>query len=197
MSKVAKPKKEELSFSRVGFVKEYLQMKGISVAEIASLVGKEPATVASCFFKDNMRVSFARELIDAAGGTLSFCLRKSDGNIHNVDNITDGIPQYRARGSKIVNIAFLYTFLCEMGFKSSKEIGKAIGLSDTIGSYWFQQDEIDFARLFMLVEKLNATLYVSIREKHSPVKDELLKAKCPKVVLNFDYQKVQNCKCDK
>ena len=108
--------------TNLSFLESLLASIGVSKPELARLMKMSPQNIFAYFRRDDMRLSFAQEIVDRLGYVLSFSLeREAPSSMHVVEielsQGTDTIDRLaflriamQKYGIYLVILSFLYTF---------------------------------------------------------------------------------------
>ena len=144
------------------FLESLLASIDMSKPELAHLMGMSPQNIFAYFKRDDMRLSFAQEVVDRLGFELRFSLGKEDPSPSCIVEIE--LPQGQDSADRL---AFLRMALKYYEI-SRKDVAEKLGLNYTGVNRWFKVDDISISYIFKIAELYDLKVKTTIKPK-SPI----------------------------
>lgn len=145
--------------TNLSFLESLLASIGVSKPELARLMKMSPQNIFAYFRRDDMRLSFAQEIVDRLGYVLSFSLeREAPSSMHVVEiELSQGTDT-------IDCLAFLRIAMQKYGI-SRKDLAEQLGLNYTGVNRWFHVDDIAISYIFKIAELYDLKVKTTIKPR--------------------------------
>lgn len=157
-----KQKKDEISYSRIHFLRYFIQAHGLTNQMIASRLNLTAPAISMWFSADDVNLSLARKVVAMAGYRLDICLTREEEEIGNKGK-RPAIQEFYFMGKsqKVQNLNFLYYALRRYAV-SVVQLSKLSGIGQATIYYYFKTDDIAFSRLCQIARAMGCSLVISV-----------------------------------
>ena len=152
------------------FLVALLANVGMTKVDLAKMMGKSPQNIFTYFQRDDMKLSFAQEIADKMGYTLSFRLESENQPTDNVSiEVQDLIKATPGAQLSVKRMSFLRLAMSVYNM-DRKTIAEKLDLAPAAVTRWFAVDDIYVSYIYKIAELYG--LKVNIRaDRHKVVID--------------------------
>ena len=152
------------------FLVALLANVGMTKVDLAKMMGRSPQNIFTYFQRDDMKLSYAQEIADKMGYTLSFRLESENQPTDNVSiEVQDLIKATPGAQLSVKRMSFLRLAMSVYNM-DRKTIAEKLDLAPAAVTRWFAVDDIYVSYIYKIAELYG--LKVNIRaDRHKVVID--------------------------
>ena len=147
----------KVSDKNLQFLHTLLDTTGVTKAGLARMMGCSTQNIFTFFQRDDMRLSYAQEIVGRLGYILAFSLEREGMSTGNV--IVDIGPLVGAGGLK--RLAFLRVAMSLYGIKRA-DVAEKLGITLSGVNRWFKVDDISVSYIFKIAALYDLKVKVSV-----------------------------------
>lgn len=184
-----KPKKEDIPYKRIEFLKQFINAHHITNANIANMLGVTSPCVSKWFAVDDVNFASAKTIIESAGYRLEVLITREEEEIAN-RMLRPKVPDTIFVGqNQVTNLNFLQYAIKRYGY-SATSLSKASGIAQASIYYYFTCDDITFSRIYQLAQAMDCSVVISIQQIPDKEKSSILAGRERKIVVEMEDRDV-------
>ena len=147
---------------RLQFLESFLAAQKVSITQLADLMNVSRQNIHTYFRRDDMRLSYAQEIFNRLGYTLSISMEREGTSTSPI--LLDIESLVGQNG--LTRLAFMRVAFKMYGI-SREDVANRLGINYAGVGRWFRVDDIAISYIFEIAELYDLTVKVTIKQKQS------------------------------